>query len=243
MAHPSCTRALWDIQLRPFSSLPAYLVPALAKSYTSISSRRCPFSTSSRTAFPRDRNPNRGVSALHRTGTRYPLSVSKDPLPQPANIEARPLPETDPNHGLWGFFNEDKKALASPENLYSHGRAWAVEELRHKSWEDLHCLWWKCVLERNRIATQNHERDRCKAGYGDYEADRRDETVRHTQRAIKQTLTERWYAWQQAKIEARSDDDLDYVPGDIPTDESSQDVDMSEEPVKDDSPNKKDAVI
>lgn len=59
----------------------------------------------------------------------------------------------------------------------STGRAWEVQELREKSWEDLHCLWWVCVKERNRIATSNLERKRLKAGYGDYEALERDRTV------------------------------------------------------------------
>lgn len=57
------------------------------------------------------------------------------------------------------------------------GRSWAITELRDKSWDDLHKLWWVCIKERNRIATSNMERDRLKAGYGEHEAESRDKTV------------------------------------------------------------------
>ena len=67
------------------------------------------------------------------------------------------------------------------ETLYSSyvdvGRAWTVEELRYKSWNDLHSLWWVCVKERNRIKTQTYELLRLAAGYGEFEAGARDDTV------------------------------------------------------------------
>lgn len=57
------------------------------------------------------------------------------------------------------------------------GRAWSVEELRRKSWDDLHKLWWRCVKERNIIFTQALERQRLDPGYGEYEAKGRDREV------------------------------------------------------------------
>lgn len=87
--------------------------------------------------------------------------------------------EVDEDHGLWGFFNKERRLLATPEEDLAHGRAWTVQELRQKSWDDLHSLWWICVKERNRIATEKRERQRIQAGYGDFEADDRDQTVGH----------------------------------------------------------------
>ena len=57
------------------------------------------------------------------------------------------------------------------------GRAWTDEELSHKSWDDLHKLWWACVKERNILATQQLERERVKPGYGESEAYTRNRLV------------------------------------------------------------------
>jgi hypothetical protein len=61
--------------------------------------------------------------------------------------------------------------------IYFLGRSWSIQELREKSWEDLHALWWVCVKERNRIATSNLERQRMKAGYGEWESTERERAV------------------------------------------------------------------
>ncbi|KAK6331068.1 54S ribosomal protein L4 mitochondrial [Orbilia javanica] len=168
------------------------------------------FHTSHPCAIPRNRS--RGASALRRKP--YPGRVSLqylgDDLPQPVTDPSKHTDVvTSPEHGLWGFFNKERVSIPTPEEDHRHGRAWSVEELRHKSWDDLHKLWWACVKERNILATQQLERERVKPGYGESEAYTRNRLVRDTQRAIKHALTERYYAWQEALKVAESDSDID----------------------------------
>lgn len=123
----------------------------------------------------RDMNPARGVSSIYRSGPREPLSMSDIPLPRP--VDFKPEVKVDENHGLWGFFPAPGKLLYTPEETEKHGRAWKVEELRKKSWEDLHALWWKCCRERNMIATSQLELERAELGFGRRELENRDEEV------------------------------------------------------------------
>ena len=152
----------------------------------------------------------RGMSAIKGKGIhpKMHLSVKPEDVPIPTASDRHSKIEVDENHGLWGFFNKEKTLLSLPDELGNHGRAWSVQELRRKSWNDLHCLWWLCLKERNRLATEKVERNRLKAGYGDYESDERDKTIRKTMRAIKHTLTERWYVWEDARKLAQDDPEI-----------------------------------
>ncbi|EHL02748.1 putative 54S ribosomal protein L4, mitochondrial [Glarea lozoyensis 74030] len=210
---------------------PSFLLPSIFAPSPQIAS----FSSTPNSFYPRDNNKQRGVSSQRRTGLRQPVSVSKTALPTPVNAKDLPKIETDPDHGLWGFFHSKEKSLATPEEDAAHGRAWCVEELRAKSWEDLHALWWVCVKERNRIATENYERKRLNAGYGAHEAKVRAAMVRITQRGIKQTLTERYYSWREAELLAQQDpeinlsaDGVSYTPKEF-TEEEYVDEDVPEE--------------
>ncbi|KAK4165996.1 mitochondrial 39-S ribosomal protein L47 (MRP-L47)-domain-containing protein [Cladorrhinum sp. PSN259] len=157
----------------------------------------------------KDMNKKRGESALNRSGTRWRLSMSDEPLPRPVPRAELPEIVTDENHGLWDFFRDRNSVAAPPEEDAKHGRAWTVEELRHKSWDDLHRLWWMCVKERNRIATANWERQKSRLGFGEAEADARDREVKLTMRNIKHCLTERFYAWEDAVELAKHDPEVD----------------------------------
>ncbi|KAJ5800766.1 uncharacterized protein N7518_002834 [Penicillium psychrosexuale] len=179
---------------------PTYLAPSLHPSVTLSAIQSSSFSsTASVGANPRrDKSKNRGVSAIHRTGPRTPFTVSKWPLPKPVSPKDMQPRETNPNHGLWAFFPPNRQALPTPAYDNAHGRPWGIQELRERSWEDLHGLWHVCVRERNRIATSDFERERIQAGYGGFESQERDKVIRSTMKNIKHVLRERWYAWEDA---------------------------------------------
>lgn len=81
------------------------------------------FSTTPSQAGPNgDRNKKRGVSALRRTGPRYPSAVSREPLPRPVtDPERRSKIKVNEKHGLWQFFDKEKKAFEAPEVVAEHG--------------------------------------------------------------------------------------------------------------------------
>ena len=71
----------------------------------------------------RDGNSLRGVSELRRTGLRYPVGMSRVPLPQPVLDPKRRTKVTgDPNHGLWGFFSKEKKVFEPSAETRAHGK-------------------------------------------------------------------------------------------------------------------------
>ncbi|KAK4204131.1 mitochondrial 39-S ribosomal protein L47 (MRP-L47)-domain-containing protein [Triangularia verruculosa] len=210
---PSLGAAAAAFRLTSSSSSPASRIcPSILLLQTSSFSTSSPLSK--RHTYPgarsnKDMSKNRGQSALRRTGLRWRLSMSDEPLPKPRSRDELPPVEVDPDHGLWDFFPNRETVAAAPEDDMKHGRAWMVEELRGKSWEDLHRLWWVCVKERNRIATGSWERERGKMGFGKSEAQTRDREVRNTMRGIKHVLTERFYAWEDAVKLAENDPEVD----------------------------------
>lgn len=138
-----------------------------------------------------------------------------DKLPKPVLDPARRSKiEVDEDHGLWGFFSSTRTSLSTPVELNMHGRGWTVPELRIKDWDDLHRLWWTCTKERNKLATQRSEIERVKRAYktelyGDHEIGIRMKEVEATMKSIRFVLTERYYAWENARAAAMDDPEVD----------------------------------
>ncbi|KAI1634954.1 mitochondrial 39-S ribosomal protein L47 (MRP-L47)-domain-containing protein [Biscogniauxia mediterranea] len=202
------------------ASIPSsHLLPAIQT--LTLPSQSRPFSSTPELSMRRPRrdgNRLRGQSSLYRSGLRYRMNIDKSQLPQPVNFKRKV--KVDPNHGLWQFFYSKDKLLLTPDEDAQHGRGWTVEELRHKSWDDLHKLWWVCVKEQNRIATARKEKSKMRLQTGQEETADRLKEVRKTMKSIKHTLTERFYLWEDARVLAEKDSEIDlgnpeqpYTPG------------------------------
>ena len=112
------------LSTRSFTTVPLFLAPAFASQAPSTLSLRFYSISPSQQAQKirhRDKNKNRGVSAIRRTGLRYPLSMSNYELPKPV-LDRKPnnVLSADTTHGLWGFFNSERQAVLSRDS-HLHG--------------------------------------------------------------------------------------------------------------------------
>lgn len=116
------------------SHIPIFLLPAFAQSIiirgaSSSPSSSKQFTTSAARATnipPRsgEANKKRGESAIRRTGPRTTRGRWSFPLPEPVSRTRTPKVneyEGASVHGLWGFFNEERKSMIPPEDEASHG--------------------------------------------------------------------------------------------------------------------------
>lgn len=79
---------------------------------------------------------------------------------------------------------------------HQHGRAWCAAELRRKSFDDLHKLWYVLLKEKNLLYTQQTEANRIGVHWLE---EGRLGAVHQSMARIKTILTERKLAFQKAR--------------------------------------------
>lgn len=153
-----------------------------------------------RTRFtkPKPKPPKRDNIRLptQRTHHDNDLKVTAPIPPAAGNLKS---PD---DHPLWQFFS-DKKFLRSPDEMDTLSRPWTIAELRRKSFDDLHSLWYSCLKERNVLARENHL---VKFGFESQTETYEEvsEKIRTTMWRIRHVLSERDWAFRLANEEFAS---------------------------------------
>lgn len=142
---------------------------------------------------------------LSKTVKRIPLELQHD-----ADLKVTaPIPPASKNfvcpedHPLWQFF-ADKKFMRAPTDLDNRSRPWTIPELRRKSFDDLHSLWYTSLKERNILARENHLLKNIVSGNQD-SFDVIADKVRTTMWRIRHVLSERDWAFRIAENEFKTE--------------------------------------
>ncbi|KAI9098905.1 mitochondrial 39-S ribosomal protein L47 (MRP-L47)-domain-containing protein [Phlyctochytrium arcticum] len=112
-----------------------------------------------------------------------------------ATARSTTSPQLGLQRGLRDFF-DDEKGWYWNESMLPTGRGWLAAELRQKSFEDLHKLWWICIKELNKLSSQREEARRLNLHYP--HRDRITE-VKKTMKRVKVVLWERRIEWFRAQ--------------------------------------------
>ncbi|KAJ3300437.1 39S ribosomal protein L47, mitochondrial [Borealophlyctis nickersoniae] len=104
--------------------------------------------------------------------------------------------------GLEEFFDDEKGWFWTNWEKPT-GRAWLAAELRTKSFDDLHKLWWVCAKEENKLASQKIEARRFRL---QFPHDERRRQVKLTMNRIKQVVWERRINWFAAQSVLRREE-------------------------------------
>lgn len=127
------------------------------------------------------------ISAGSRaTSGNTAVAVASAAACQPSQLSLpwRQLTTSPAARGLEEFFDVPGKDGAAP----SAGRSWLARELRQKSWDDLHKLWYVLLKERNMLQS---ERLRAKAANVKMLNPTRCTKVRKSMARLKHVLGER----------------------------------------------------
>jgi hypothetical protein len=78
--------------------------------------------------------------------------VKKEDLPMPVlNPKLKSKVEVDEDHGLWGFFNKERRLLATPEEDLAHGMIYSSVNMDSLK---LMVLYFRASLDGTRTATK-----------------------------------------------------------------------------------------
>lgn len=109
--------------------------------------------------------------------------------------------DVSPDHPLWAFFpdgNKSETCFRETVDLEIQSRPWGLAELRRKSFEDLHKLWYLILKERNILAREVRLADsfneRSTHAHNDL-----DDKLTLTQKRLKQVLIERQVAYERVQ--------------------------------------------
>lgn len=110
--------------------------------------------------------------------------------------------DVSPDHPLWAFFREGNKTeniLRELKDWVTDSRPWSMAELRLKSFDDLHRLWYLNAQQRNILATEKRVANELLNGNTNHYDDLDDNHLM-VQKRIKQVLLERQVAYERAQL-------------------------------------------
>ncbi|KAL9542719.1 hypothetical protein MBANPS3_008473 [Mucor bainieri] len=128
------------------------------------------------------------------------ISTSRIALSAETSSATTTTSNTTKSTGLYQFF-ENNETL--PKQNWT-GRAWKAQELRQKSFDDLHKLWYVLLKERNVLATQREEATRLKLPKQIWTNQGRLKKCQKSMARIKFVLNERQREYEQHLLKQQS---------------------------------------